>query len=249
VTDVLGMSLGLLLACMVTVFLGGVVQGLFGYGLGLLLLPLLALLSPRSLPQIVLLLGLPTVAWMAFHERRSINVSSVRWLVVGRVLGTVVGLVALTLLAESVLQIGFGIVTALMVVGTMLGSRLIDVNSRTSLVAGGFSGLMSATAGVGGPPIAMLYSRRTAPELRSTLSVVLFLGAVMSLVGVVTIGRVTIGDLAVAVACLPALAAGMLASRVLIPRVSVSVFRVLLLAVSLVSGLLVIVLVLAGGAS
>lgn len=245
-TGVLGMSVGLLLACMVTVFVGGVVQGLFGYGLGLLLLPFLALLSPRSLPQIVLLLGLPTVAWMAFHERRSINVSSVRWLVVGRVLGTGLGLVALTLLAESVLQLGFGLVTALMVVGTMLGSRLIDVNSRTSLVAGGFSGLMSATAGVGGPPIAMLYSRRGGPELRSTLSVVLFLGAVMSLAGVVAIGRVTLSDLVVSVACLPALAAGMLASRVLITRVSVTVFRTLLLAVSLVSGLLVIVLVLVG---
>jgi uncharacterized membrane protein YfcA len=245
-TGVLGMSVGLLLACMATVFLGGVVQGLFGYGLGLLLLPLLAILSPRSLPQVVLLLGLPTVAWMAVHERRSINVASVRWLVVGRVLGTGLGLVALAVLAESALQIAFGAVTALMVVGTMLGSRRIDVNSRTSLVAGGFSGVMSTTAGVGGPPIAMLYSRRAGPELRSTLSVVLFLGAVMSLVGVVAIGRVTLSDLLVVVACFPALAVGMLASRSLVTRVSTRVFRILLLALSLVSGLLVIVLVLTG---
>ena len=104
---------------------------------------------------------------------------------------------------------------------------------------------MSTTAGVGGPPIAMLYSRRAGPELRSTLSVVLLLGAVMSLVGVVAIGRVHLADLLVALACLPALAGGMLASRLLITRVSASVFRGLLLALSLVSGLLVVVLVLA----
>lgn len=242
----MGLSPELLVACMATVFVGGMIQGLFGYGLGLLLLPLLAVLSPRSLPQVVLLLGLPTVAWMAFHERRAINVSSVRWLVVGRVLGTLLGLLALSLLAVSVLQIAFGVVTALMVVGTMLGSRRIDVTSRTSLAAGGFSGLMATTAGVGGPPIAMLYSRRAGPELRSTLSVVLLLGAVMSLVGVVAIGRVTLGDLLVALACMPALAGGMVASRQLATRVSPSAFRMLLLAVSLLSGLFVIVLVLTG---
>ena len=240
------MSLTLLFACMATVFLGGLVQGLFGYGLGLLLLPVLAVLSPGSLPQVILLLGLPTVAWMAFHERHDINFSSVRWLVVGRVAGTLLGLVALGALAEPFLQVTFGVVTALMVVGTMVGSRLIAVNSRTSLVAGGFSGLMSTIAGVGGPPIAMLYSRRTGPELRSTLSVVLFLGAVMSLVGVVVIGRVRLSDLGLATACLPALALGILASRTLLRRVSVPVFRLLLLAVSLVSGLLVIALVLTG---
>lgn len=242
----MGLSPELLVACMATVFVGGMIQGLFGYGLGLLLLPLLAVLSPRSLPQVVLLLGLPTVAWMAFHERRAINVSSVRWLVVGRVLGTALGLLTLALLEVSVLQVAFGVVTALMVVGTMLGRRRIDVTSRTSLAAGGFSGLMATTAGVGGPPIAMLYSRRAGPELRSTLSVVLLLGALMSLVGVVAIGRVTVDDLAVVLACMPALAGGMVASRRLATIVSPSAFRILLLAVSLVSGLLVIVLVLTG---
>lgn len=229
-----------LLACVSSVFLGGVVQGFFGYGLGLLVLPALAILEPRSLPQVILLLGFPSVAWMAFHERRSRVLDGVRPLLLGRLLGTAIGLIALFSLAENLLTIGFGLVTIGMVAGTGLSRVPIEINARNNLLAGTFSGIMGTTAGVGGTPIAMLYSRRLASEMRSTLSVVLLLGSTMSLIGITAIGRIRAVDLILTLLCFPALIVGMGLSSWLVKQASPSVFRALLLTVSAVSGLVVI---------
>ncbi len=59
------------------------------------------------------------------------------------------------------------------------------------LAAGVTSGATGTATSVGGPPIALLLQHRQAAEMRSTMSVFFFVGAIISLVGLATAGEVS----------------------------------------------------------
>jgi uncharacterized membrane protein YfcA len=55
-----------------------VVQGSVGFGLALVVVPVLTPVRPKALPATVLLIVMPLGAFMAFKERRAIDVSGSR---------------------------------------------------------------------------------------------------------------------------------------------------------------------------
>lgn len=194
------------------ILLGSLVQGVTGFGLGLVALPILAITRPDSLPQLPLLLLVPTTAWIAFRNRASVDGSGIFWLSVGRLPSVPIGLLVLNVLSPSSLKILVGIL--LLAASCIVRIRLNVIPTRpVQLITGFASGLMSTTAGLGGPPQALIYSGRSGPELRATISLATLVGIVMTLSGLALAGRIHIWHILLSVQLLPALALGLWISQ------------------------------------
>ena len=63
----------------VAVLVGAMVQGSVGFGLALVVVSVLTLVRPEALPATVLLIVTPLGVFMAFKERRAIDVSGLAY--------------------------------------------------------------------------------------------------------------------------------------------------------------------------
>lgn len=198
-----------LLVLFAAVFLGTVVQGTLGFGLALILVPAATLVSPGSLPAVVLLLTLPMSVFLAFRERRSVDLSGMGYLIGGRVLGSAGGVAMLVLVPAAYLSVLFGGMVVAAALASAVSGPELSVNRRTQSVGGVFSGIMGTAAGIGGPPVALVYQNRPGPEIRGTLAVIFSIGTAVSLLSLVPIGRVTPAHLLLTLELSPALLLGL----------------------------------------
>ncbi len=234
-----------LVAAVATVLAGAIVQGGIGIGFGIVLVPVLALLAPASLPATPLLLALPLTALVAARERGDVDWRALPRLLLGRVGGTVAAVWLLVVVTEATLEILFGVVV--LAVAALSGFAPSVRPTPAAQVGAGFtSGLFATTAAIGGPPVALLYQARPGPELRATLGVVFFLGSLLSLAGLVVADRLALAHFGFALVLLPALLAGFAASRRLWRLLEAGWLRPAVLAFAAAAGALAIIRGLAG---
>jgi uncharacterized membrane protein YfcA len=190
----------------IAVVAGACLQGSLGFGLGLVAAPVLVILDSRLVPGVILGIGVPLTYLMAWRERRSLDVRGVSWAIVGRMVGTVFGTLAVVMLAERALALffAFSLLTAVML--SIIGLS-ITPTPRTLLAAGVGSGFMGTATSVGGPPMALLLQREEGAALRASLAAFMAFGATFSLVALVSAGQFSRIDAVTAVVlAVPALA-------------------------------------------
>jgi uncharacterized membrane protein YfcA len=127
-----------------------------------------------------------------------------------RVPGTAVGVFFLAQFSERHL----GVAVALMVLlAVALSLTPLDVPVRPSTLAtaGFISGAAGTATSIGGPPVALLYQRRSPRQIRNTLAVLFTVGAAMSLVGIWLGGTFEVRVFLLALLLTPCLALGALA--------------------------------------
>ena len=95
---------------------------------------------------------------------------------------------------------------------SLLGSSF-EVGNRTRFAGGIASGVMGTAAGVGGPPLAIVYQSRPGPELRSTIALSFAVGNAMSLLGLALVGEIEERQLRLALLLFPGLLLGLWGSR------------------------------------
>ncbi|HYI60691.1 MAG TPA: sulfite exporter TauE/SafE family protein [Acidimicrobiales bacterium] len=169
------------LVALAAVAAGSTVQRTLGFGAALVSVPLLLLIDPRLVPGPITIAGLALIGLMLVGTHRDADWRGVRWIAVGLVPGTVVAGVAVALLPQTMLVAGAGLLI-LAAVGAVLAQRHPPVGRRSLLGSGALSGFMGTTAGVGGPPVALLYHGAQAAVLRATLARVFLVSAVLTLV-------------------------------------------------------------------
>jgi len=184
------------------------VQGTVGLGFALITVPLLALLHPDLAPEPQLFVMLPIVIAMAVRERHAIDLTGVAWLLAGRIPGAFLGVFLLGIASAAVLDFFIGVIVlaAVVVIGTGYHVRRTPM---TKLLAGTASGTTGVVASIGGPAIALVYTREEAMTIRSTLAAVFTVGLSTSIIFRWWSGHVTMGDVRTAVVLLPAAAAGL----------------------------------------
>jgi uncharacterized membrane protein YfcA len=184
------------------------VQGTVGLGFALISVPLLALLHPDLAPVPQLFIMLPIGISMALRERHAIDLTGVWWLLVGRIPGAFLGVFLLGVASGSALDLFIGIIVlaAVAVIGTGYHVRRTPT---TKLLAGTASGATGVVATIGGPAIALVYTREEAQTIRSTLAAVFSFGVSTSILFRWWSGNVTLDDVRVAVVLLPAAAVGL----------------------------------------
>jgi len=167
------------------------------------------------------------------------DISGLKWGILGRLPGTFVALVVLTNVPEKEMMLTLG---ALVLFAVALSASGMHVNPTrwTLLSAGALSGFMGTTASIGGPPIALLYQNAPGARLRATLSSYFALGTIMSLLALAAVGRFGRDEFWSALALLPGVLIGFALSartRQLLDR---GYTRAAVLTVSAVSGAVVI---------
>jgi uncharacterized membrane protein YfcA len=233
------MSWGIAAAGLV-VALGGLLQGLIGFGLALIAVPLIALLDPTLLPVPVLMVATAHASMSLAREFGHVDWRGVGWAMLGRLPGTVVGIWIVDALDPG----GFGLVVG----GSVLGCVLLSVTAWRpqprpgSLVTAGFaSGSFGTATSVGGPMVALLYQNQAGPQVRATLAAFFVLGSGVSVLGLVAAGHVTAHQLWTGLALIPFLVAGFLLSGPLRRKVDAGGIRTPMLVVAGASAVVLIV--------
>ena len=185
---ILGVAAGTVAAICVVVVVGSAVQSLVGLGLGLVAAPVVTLLDPHLMPQLLLVLAmlLPGLTLVESHD--DIDWGGLGWVLAARVPGTVLGVLLLGWFSLQALGIAVAVMVLLAVALTLRAVE-VPITRRSLSLAGFVSGATGTTTSIGGPPVALLYQHRPPPQIRSTLAVFFAAGALLSLCGIALSGR------------------------------------------------------------
>ena len=193
------------------VLVGALVQGVVGFGLAVVVAPVLAILDPSLVPGTILLVTAALPALALWRERGEVDWRGLRWALLGRLPGTAAGTWLVTRLPPEGLAVAVGVVVLGAVVTSVLRWRP-SITPRTLLAAGFVSGVAGTATSVGGPPMALLYQEVPGPRVRATLSAFFLVGILVLLAALLAAGALAMREVGVAALLLPSLTVGFWAS-------------------------------------
>jgi uncharacterized membrane protein YfcA len=202
---------GELAGCLAIVAVGAFVQGSVGFGINLVVVPVIAVLVPEAVPGAVVLLSLPLTVTMLVREHHHADRRGVAWIMAGRLPGAAIGATVVVVVAADVLTTIIGAVI-LVAVGLSVARLHVRVTPASAATAGLTAGVMGTAAGIDGPPLALLYQHHHTAAIRATLAACFVLGTVMSAAALAIAGEITTDQLVFTLELLPALVVGLLAS-------------------------------------
>lgn len=144
-----------LLALGAAVFCGAATQRISGMGFALVASPfLVALLGPFQGVVLINLLGALTAFSLFLTVRRRVEYRRVLLLLIPGVMATLPGALVALLVPAAILSIIIGVLVVLSLISSFFAAGQVRMMGRGgAMLAGGISGFMSASAGVGGPAI------------------------------------------------------------------------------------------------
>ncbi|GLX03534.1 sulfite exporter TauE/SafE family protein [Microbispora sp. NBRC 16548] len=224
----------LLLIAGVAVFIGAVVQGGVGFGLGLVAAPLITLLDPSVMPGAVQVVNMAMPLLTLAREWRRAEWRGAGWALLGRLPGSAIGALVVVYVSAATLGVLVGV---MVLVAVVLTARAVSVarNGATLTAAGFLSGITGTATGIGGPPIALVYQSARGPQIRATLAMYFCVSAAQSLVILAVLGRLPGRALAAGAALVPFVLLGFAASGPLRRYLDGGRVRTAVLAVAAVS--------------
>ena len=191
----------------VALLAGATVQSLVGLGLGLVAAPVITMVEPRLMPELMLWLAFTYPLVTLAGERQDIHWAGLGWSLPPRVIGTAVGVAAVATFSAQVLGIVVAVMVLLAVLVTWLAVRP-PITRGSLMTAGLVSGFSGTATSIGGPPMAILYQRRPPREIRTTLAVYFMVGAALSLAGLALAGELELRQALLAACLAPVLPVG-----------------------------------------
>jgi uncharacterized membrane protein YfcA len=177
----------LLFAGLVLAF-GALVQGIVGFGIAIIGVPIAALIQPDLVPGPLVLIAPIHTMLSLVREFHDVDWRGVGWAMIGRLPGTVVGVLIVDSLPQRQF---FAVVGAGVLIFTMLS--MISWQPRPTpqalTTAGLVGGAFGTAMAIGGPPVALLYQRDTGARIRATLAAYLLLGSVVSAASLAMVGH------------------------------------------------------------
>ncbi len=230
----------------VTVITAATVQGVVGFGSNLLAVPVVALIVPAALPGAMVFPGIPMAVAMAIHERDHIDWRGSRFILLGRIPGTALGVAVVVAVSSEVLAIVIGIVVLAAVGLSVLASHLHPgVTPKTATVTGVATGLTGTAAAIDGPPMALLYQNDPPPVFRSTLATQFAIGTVFTLTGLLIAGELQGWQVLLGLSLMPCFLLGFGLSLLIRPYVGARNLRPAVLTIAALTGVAAILRALA----
>jgi uncharacterized membrane protein YfcA len=221
-----------------TVMVAATVQGVVGFGANLLAVPIVALVVPAALPGAMVVPGIPLAVTMAITERDHIDWRGSRFLLLGRVPGTVVGVTVVALVSTSTLAVIVGAIVLLAVLLSIVASHLHPgITPTSATVTGVATGVTGTAAAIDGPPLALLYQHDPAPVFRSTLATQFAIGTAFTITGLLLGGALHGWQVLLGLSLMPCYFVGLAASLVIRPRLAGYDLRPVVLTIAALSGL------------
>ena len=203
---------GIALIIVVATLVGAAIQGSIGFGMNLVIVPVLALVAPNALPATAVLLGVPVSFVMLRHEHHATDRPGLAWIIAGRIPGTVLGTWVVAAFTPDALK-GFIGVCVLFVVALSVVAPPIRLTPSTQVASGVASGVTGTAAGIGGPPVALLYQHHPGPTMRATLAATFFFGTLLSILMLGIAREIRFADVLIACVLIPIIIVGSLLGR------------------------------------
>jgi uncharacterized membrane protein YfcA len=210
-------SLGPFAVSALTIWAAALVQGTIGFGFAILSVPVMALADPQLAPVPQLLLVAPLTISMWWRERSDTDWRGIGWVLLGRLPGAGIGVLALKLANAQTLQL---LVAGCVLAGVcaLASGRELPRTPATQLAAGMTSAIFAVISSIGGPPLALLYRDAHAAALRASLATIFSIGVVVTIAARLLAGAIVLRDLQLALWLSPALLLGFAVSRLAIRR-------------------------------
>jgi uncharacterized protein len=227
-------------AATLVVLAGGVVSGLAGFGFAVVAVPpLLLIFDPPTVVAASILLSILT-GWVVLPGHwREIQGRTIMRLLPWALLGLAPGVVLIKALAPAAIKLLASLVVAALAAATAAGWRPPGAHSPAATVlAGGASGILNASTGMAGPPVALLFTAREFDMHAFRTSMVVYFLAIDAAGIAVLVWQGVVGwrETSIALGLLPGALVGGLLGRRLTRYVSVPVFRRIVLAMLIVTG-------------
>lgn len=215
------------------VLMVGMSKGGFGGGLGMLAVPLMALMiDPRLAAAILLpiLCSMDIVGLLKFKGKW--DAGNLKRLIPGALLGTLLGALSFTYTNADIIRLCLGILSLYFVIHfTWTQNRLKQLAKKNASTAGGvfwgaLSGFASYIAHAGGPPVAIYLVPQQLPKSTFTSTTIVFFALVnlVKLIPYIALGQITLDTLTSSLYLLPLAPIGVLLGIYLHHRVSDGLF-------------------------
>ncbi|WP_426417671.1 TSUP family transporter [Aestuariirhabdus sp. LZHN29] len=169
-----------LLLAGVVMFVGAFVQCSVGFGLAVVAAPILFVLDPAYVPGPVIATALLISLLNSLRFRSQLALGRLRWAVLGRLPGCVLGIWVLTLISRDLLSLLLGGSVLIAVIASLIRSGLV-ATPRSLFLAGFASGFMGTSSSIGGPPMALVLQNEGSESIRANLSGFFVISCLMSL--------------------------------------------------------------------
>jgi uncharacterized protein len=160
---------------LLVVFFATLIRSTFGFGEGLVAVPLLALSIPIEIAApVVVLLSITVAAVVVVQDWRKIHIRSTGWLLAPTFLGIPLGIALLTSVHQHFVKAALAIVIVAFSGYFLLGRKPPELHSDSRiwlLGCGFFAGVLGGAYGMNGPPLVIYGAmRRWSPQhFRATL--------------------------------------------------------------------------------
>ena len=224
---------------LLTVFVASVVQTSSGIGLGMVAAPILFLIDPLLVPGPILLLSILVSLLAAMRERHAIDFRGLAVALGGRIPGTVLAGLTISLVPMSTFGLIFGLLV-LLAVALSIVARKVSPTPGVLLPAGFVSGYMGTITSIGAPPMALAYQHGSPATIRSTMAVYFVVGAGFSIATLAWFERFGQDEISASLVFIPPLLAGFWMSNHVVRRLNSRRVRQILLTLCTIASIILI---------
>lgn len=228
-----------LLLVTLVILIGSACQAAIGMGLNLFAIPLLLLINPVYAPGPVLVASMVLSFLALWRVPATVDRHELKLALIGLALGSAAaGVFATAIDASSLTRllggfIVFGVLLA-------LSGWSAPLTDRNLAAAGGGAGFLGTIAGVHAPPIALLYQGLAPERVRGAVLTFVGIGNAFSIIALAIVGRFGSDQLTATLYLIPGVLGGLLVAPMLAGLIDARLLRLLVLAISGVSGALLI---------
>lgn len=225
---------------LVLLAVGGMVQSAVGFGVGVVAGPFLAILRPDLVPTGLIVCGLLLALTLLMRDYRHIDWPGLGWALLGRLPGILLGTWVVVVSPAPLIGIILS-VSILATVAVNWSQPRISFTRRNLVLGGAAAGFTGTSAGIGGPPLAMVYQREEPARTRATLSGFFAIGGAVSLVSLNVSDAIPAGALRESILLSPAVLLGYFAARPFVDRIAQHHMRMIILVVAGCASLLLLI--------
>ncbi|MCM3112220.1 sulfite exporter TauE/SafE family protein [Lederbergia lenta] len=212
----------------IIILISSILQTSTGFGFSIMATPFLLLLfSPADAVQINLILSLFISTALIAKIKKDVDREILKRFITGSFLGVLIGVWILLTINLSLLKIGVSLLILLLTVLLILNFRIRQTYKR-DLVVGGFSGALTASIGMPGPPLLLYFSGTEAKKEKlraTTLAFYLYIYSVSLLLQVILVGTTTKAWIASGIG-LPLVVIGLFIGQILFRYINQRTFRI-----------------------
>lgn len=227
----------------IIILFASILQTSTGFGFSIMATPFLLLLfEPREAIQINLILSLVISLALISKIKQDIDFGVLKRLIVGSLAGLPIGITIFTWIDMTLLKLFVSVLILALTILLILNYQISQTNKRDFTV-GGFSGALTTSIGMPGPPLLLYFSGTNTSKdvLRATtLAFYLFIYLISLVIQVIFAGTSKLVWTS-SLEALPVVIIGLIAGQLLFKRINQRIFRIITYTLLLFTGLYLLV--------